>query len=265
MIETLASLQTKLNETNNKLAEAQISNIRLKEFNSQMYELVKGGKLTDKLEKELEEDIEEQNTKYEKKDEKKDSKAKAEAKTTSSPNNTKNNKIDKKCWYYESGFCRKGLACNWLHPVEICKSFSKYAQCPRGQGCPLRHPLTICMRYMEGGCHNGDVCVMQHPINTSPSRAPPPQAPSSSSSPPRSFYQVPTSEYRPYVQNNLPPHPSQYYQYGYPGTHPGHQTPPQAPRGQGVGAQSAQPQAPGPMGPSSAPPFARNGQPQGFW
>ena len=52
LVETLADIQKKLNETSNKLAEAQVSNIRLKEFNTQMFELCKGSNLVNKLEKE---------------------------------------------------------------------------------------------------------------------------------------------------------------------------------------------------------------------
>ena len=38
-------------------------------------------------------------------------------------------------------------------------------------GCALRHPLRVCMTYMEGGCNTGEMCVLQHPVNHSPTRS----------------------------------------------------------------------------------------------
>ena len=171
MVETLADMQTKMNETNNKLAEAQVSNIRLKEFNDQMFELCKGTKLVDQLEKEHAKDLDEQNEVFEKK-KVFDSKTEPRKPSPTSMNRkVESKKIERKCWHFENGFCKKP-SCNFLHPIEICKYYSKYGQCPQGLVCPLRHPLRICMSYMEGGCHMGDMCVMQHPLNTSPQRTP---------------------------------------------------------------------------------------------
>ena len=192
LVETLANLQTKLNETNNKLAEAQVSNTRLKEFNAQMFELCKGTKLVDNLEKEHAKDIEEQKVTF---DEHKPKETRKES-MKNSPVNQRNKKVDKKCWHYENGFCKKGAACNFLHPTEICHYFSKYGQCPQGLVCSLRHPLRICMSFMEGGCHMGNMCVLQHPVNSSPTR-------SSLNSPNLSQYSHPTPSRETYVQHNL--------------------------------------------------------------
>ena len=275
LVETLASLQTAMNETNNKLAEAQVSNIRIKEFNTQMFELVKGSKLVEELEKDHKKDIEEQNVVFNaNKTKESKPKSKSEPKKQSPLNNSRSKKVEKKCWYFENGFCRKGSACNFLHPTEICKYFSKYGQCPQGLVCPLRHPLTICMSYMEGGCNMGDMCVLQHPINTSPSRVsqptPPTPAPAPSYPPPP--YPVPAAQYRaPFVQNNpnfstpqtnqrQPMQQMPWMAFGHPGTFPsGQQTPPHAPHNVSAQSYPAHGSPSTPAGPS-------NGQQQqGFW
>ena len=129
-----------------------------------------------KLEADHRKDLEEQNEIFNKK-ETDEQKNKSESKNESPLNKSKSKKIDRKCHFFEKGFCKKGNVCDFLHPAEICKQFSKYGQCPQGIQCPLRHPLRICMNYMEGRCHNGDNCVLQHPLNRSPPRptfAPPP-------------------------------------------------------------------------------------------
>ena len=120
----------------------------------------------------------------------------------------KDKKVDKKCWHFENGFCKKGSSCNWLHPSEICRYYSKYGQCPQGLVCSLRHPLRICMSYMEGGCHMGDMCVLQHPINNSPPRH-------SYSSPPHSSF-LDHSHSRANIGQNITPtlpYPPQSYQF----------------------------------------------------
>ena len=203
LIETLSELQTKMNESNNKLAEAQVSSIRLKEFNAQMFELCKGNKIMEKLEKEHANDINEQKVVFEGK---KATETKAGSSKDSLLSNPKNKPVEKKCWHYENGFCKKGTPCNWIHPIEICRYFSKYGQCPQGLVCALRHPLRICMKYMEGGCNMGDMCVLQHPINTTPPRP-------SMSSPPHpgfSLHSQPRATF-----NNLPnlPYPQPTFQF----------------------------------------------------
>ena len=50
MTESMAEMQKKFNDTNNRLAECQVSNVRLSEFNSQLHELFKGSKLAHSLE-----------------------------------------------------------------------------------------------------------------------------------------------------------------------------------------------------------------------
>ena len=156
MNETLADLQVKLSDTNNKLAEAKVSITRLQEFNSQMFELCKGTKLIDNLDKEHKKDLENQSKTFEN----------DATKKVTSKDDAKNQKVDRKCWHYENGFCKKGDFCNYLHPKEICSYYSKYGQCPQGLVCNLRHPLRICMKFMEGGCNMGDICVLQHPAST---------------------------------------------------------------------------------------------------
>ena len=185
--DALAELQKKFTYTNNKLAECQITNTRLSEFNSQLYELVKGSSLAGRLEKEHANDKAEQNKVY-------DEKAESENNVSNDkpPSNevNKQTKIDRKCWFHENGYGQKN-PCNYLHPTVICVNYSRYGSCSEGNKCRLRHPLKVCMKFLEGSCNQGDSCVTQHPMNQM-------------SSGPR-----PASIVTPYMSPPLLPHPPQ--------------------------------------------------------
>ena len=157
MKEALAALQTKLKEANNKLAEYQVGNIRLKEHNDQLYELAKSNKVVSNLQSDITKDKSEQKVVFTGKAD--------ESKTVStvSPRIIKN--FDRKCLFYENGHCKKN-PCNYFHPSEICKSYSRYGNCSSGLNCRLRHPLNVCMKFLEGNCNLGENCVNQHPVNT---------------------------------------------------------------------------------------------------
>ena len=125
MTENFASIQSKLNEVNNKLAEAQVSNIRLNEHNDRLYELCKGSKIVESLEREHKKDLAEQKETFN------DSKHKETRRETRKSSSTpKRNNKDKKCWFHENGFCKKGDTCDFLHPLQICSHCDKYGQCP---------------------------------------------------------------------------------------------------------------------------------------
>ena len=132
--DSLASLQVKINGLNNKLAESEVSRIRLQDFNSQLSEICKGSKVIEELKKDHENELAAQKEVF------KDTKAKE----SQPPLKHVANKVDKKCWHYENGFCKKGDFCNYLHPHQICEHFKRFGECPQGIVCPSRHPLTIC-------------------------------------------------------------------------------------------------------------------------
>ena len=103
-------------------------------------------------------------------------------------------KYSKKCRFFENGYCKKN-PCNYLHPEEVCVSFSSYGQCSYGVNCKLRHPANICMRYLEGHCNLGTRCVYQHPVRFSPKK---------------SNYSSPLSLPYPPVDYQDPPYPCQF-------------------------------------------------------
>ena len=150
LVENLSELQEKLSAVNNKLSECQVNNIRLSEHNSQLFERLKGSNLTERLEKDLTRDKEEQAAGTS------DNKQKDPTKSAKkSPH--KSRVFDRKCKFFENGYCKKN-PCNYLHPDEKCKAFSRYGQCADGNNCRLKHPTTICTRYLEGVCNLGDQC-----------------------------------------------------------------------------------------------------------
>jgi len=160
--ELSANLQTKLNELNNKLTEYQVSNVRLKEHNSQLSELVKSSKITETLKEDHSKDKAEQEIVQLDTDMKS---------TATKPSPRSGTKSVKKCRFFEKGFCRKN-PCNFYHPSEVCINFSKYGRCSYGQNCRLRHPVNVCMNYLEGRCNSGFSCINQHPQNISPVYSP---------------------------------------------------------------------------------------------
>ena len=131
LVDTHASLQEKFNDINNKLAEVQVNNVRLSEYNTQLYDLVKGSKLKDHLEEEHNKDKDEQSEVY--RDE-----SKKESKQTVTKSPRKRN-FNKKFRFFENGSCKKN-PCNYVHPEEACVSFSSYGQCQNGHACTLKTP-----------------------------------------------------------------------------------------------------------------------------
>ena len=73
--------------------------------------------------------------------------------------------LESKCWYFENGFCRKGIRCSHSHPSVMCLSFWNSGECPNGDLCPNRHPVRVCTQYLNGTCRAGKNCVHQHPTN----------------------------------------------------------------------------------------------------
>ena len=48
-------------------------------------------------------------------------------------------KKDKKCKYYNGGYCKHKLKCKFSHPQEICKTYLKGETCHQ-DSCGNRHP-----------------------------------------------------------------------------------------------------------------------------
>ena len=68
-------------------------------------------------------------------------------------------KKDKKCKYYNGGYCKYKLKCKFSHPQEICKIYLKGETCDQ-DSCGNRHPKE-CKWHQTGGCRRKE-CDFLH-------------------------------------------------------------------------------------------------------
>ena len=66
-----------------------------------------------------------------------------------------------KCKYFNSGYCKEGYNCEFVHPKTICKEFVDLGTCQGGRLCPQTHPRK-CRYWFEGKCWRGSSCAFQH-------------------------------------------------------------------------------------------------------
>ena len=66
-----------------------------------------------------------------------------------------------KCKFFNKGFCRDGIGCDFFHPEEDCQEFLETGLCPSRKYCPHRHPHQ-CRYWAKGECWRGETCVFQH-------------------------------------------------------------------------------------------------------
>ena len=104
--ENVSNLQASLNVINGKLAESEVNRTRLHDFNNQLMEFQRGSRNLDELDKNHKNDVASQNIVF---------------KDTTKATIKEAPKVDKKCWHYEQGWCKKGTSCNYLHPIQICE------------------------------------------------------------------------------------------------------------------------------------------------
>ena len=69
--------------------------------------------------------------------------------------------FNKKCNFYNRGFCSKGNQCVFLHPLRLCRSILEGNICEDAQ-CEDRHPFE-CRKYRtKRGCSWGSKCEFLH-------------------------------------------------------------------------------------------------------
>ena len=65
---------------------------------------------------------------------------------------TKVQKVLKKCRYYNTGFCRSRLKCQFLHPDSICQDYLESGKCDNYKTCLQRHPRECNYWRKSGKC-----------------------------------------------------------------------------------------------------------------
>ena len=66
-----------------------------------------------------------------------------------------------KCKFFNKGFCRDGIECDFFHPEEDCQEFLETGLCISRKDCPHRHPHQ-CRYWAKGECWREETCVFQH-------------------------------------------------------------------------------------------------------
>ena len=66
---------------------------------------------------------------------------------------------EKKCKYFDKGYCKYKLECKFAHSGEICKTHLEGRKC-KENSCKDRHPK-VCKWWMKGGCRRTD-CEYLH-------------------------------------------------------------------------------------------------------
>ena len=77
-------------------------------------------------------------------------------------NVVKTKESEKKCRYYNKGYCKNKLDCKFYHPESVCENFLLNKSCPE-RGCTKRHPSS-CKFWQRGprGCFRGETCKYLH-------------------------------------------------------------------------------------------------------
>ena len=69
----------------------------------------------------------------------------------------------KKCNFYNRGFCKKGILCDFAHPVKVCVRLVQGVRCDQ-VACGDRHPYACRHFKQEGGCSRGLKCEFRHEV-----------------------------------------------------------------------------------------------------
>ena len=72
-------------------------------------------------------------------------------------------KGNKRCRYWNRGFCREKSSCLFTHVKEDCESFQKEGSC-YDRTCKKRHRKE-CRYYSKGNCFRGNICEYKHGRN----------------------------------------------------------------------------------------------------
>ena len=70
-------------------------------------------------------------------------------------------KVQKRCSFYNRGFCRDNSACPFLHPVKNCQEYCTSGVCSDPKSCSRRHPFK-CKYWTRGYCWRKDSCLFLH-------------------------------------------------------------------------------------------------------
>ena len=66
---------------------------------------------------------------------------------------------EKKCKYFNKGYCKFKIKCKFAHSEEICKTYLEGRKCEEA-ACKDRHPK-VCKWWLKGGCKRED-CAYLH-------------------------------------------------------------------------------------------------------
>ena len=74
-------------------------------------------------------------------------------------------KIQRKCKFYDSGFCKRRENCRFEHPKSLCQTFLETVNCQYPRTCPHRHPR-VCRECKVGNVLEEKVaCIYIHRLN----------------------------------------------------------------------------------------------------
>ena len=66
----------------------------------------------------------------------------------------------KKCFFFDTGYCKMGNECRFYHLYNNCETFEKDGICPIFD-CKDRHPKD-CRYWKNDICYRGNMCVYRH-------------------------------------------------------------------------------------------------------
>ena len=70
-------------------------------------------------------------------------------------------KSQRRCRFYNRGFCKEGSVCSFFHPSENCKEFCTSGFCSKRESCLQRHPFQ-CKYWSKGYCWRKESCLYLH-------------------------------------------------------------------------------------------------------
>ena len=73
---------------------------------------------------------------------------------------SENQKTEKKCKYFNVGYCKYNGDCKFIHPKEVCQKYQQ-GQC-NGNKCPNRHPKACKWFKAWEGCRRREACHFSH-------------------------------------------------------------------------------------------------------
>ena len=114
---SLSKWQNDINLKNNKIAELEAQNVKLKDFNNKMYEICKSKGIFEELKAKDKKELDTQKRVFEDKAESKQSDRHGNKPKHFKATKPSIDEAKEHCWFWENGYCRKGIKCSCYHPV----------------------------------------------------------------------------------------------------------------------------------------------------